>query len=245
DVVSRVAEQDLWLGDRNFCTLGFLFGVAQRGGRFLLRQHGNVQGVLLGRRKAKGRCETGRVYEQKLRLRHPDGAVLSVRRVTIVLDKPTRDGDTEIHVLTNLSVRQAKAATVADLYRKRWTIEEAFLEIAQTLACEVNTLGYPKAALFAFCLALQAYNAVALLKAALRAAHGRQKVTAEVSGYYLALEIQQTYAGMMIAIPERHWSVFRRWSIRDLAAVLKEIASYASLRRYRKHPRGPKKKPPR
>lgn len=244
-VVARVAEQDLWIGDRNFCTLGFMFGIAGRGGRFLLRQHGTVKGQLLGRRKAKGRCATGRVFEQRLRLRHPDGTVLLVRRVTIVLDKPTRDGDTEIHVLTNLTARQASAAKVADLYRQRWTIEAAFLEIAQTLACEVNTLGYPKAALFAFCLALQAYNAVALLKAALRAAHGHPKVSAEVSGYYLALEIQQTYEGMMIAIPEKHWGVFRRFSLRELAAVLKEIASQASLRRYRKHPRGPKKKPPR
>ena len=120
-----------------------------------------------------------------------------------------------------------------------------FLEIAQTLACEVNTLGYPKAALFAFCLALQAYNAVALLKAALRAAHGRKQVTEEVSGYYLALEIEPTYAGMMIAIPAKHWKVFRRLSVVKLATVLREIAGQASLPRYRKHPRGPKKPPPR
>lgn len=245
DVVARVVPDDLWLADRNLCTLGFLFGISARGGYFLVRQHGQVRGQLLGRRQAKGRCASGRVFAQKLRLRHPDGSVLQVRRVTVVLDQPTRAGETELHFLTNLSARQATAAQVADLYRKRWTIEVVFLEIAQTLACEVNTLGYPKAALFAFCLALQAYNAVALLKAALRAAHGRKKVTEEVSGYYLALEIEQAYDGMMIAIPEKHWKVFRAWSVAELATVLKELAGKASLRRYRKHPRGPKKPPPR
>jgi hypothetical protein len=47
-----------------------------------------------------------------------------------------------------------------------------------------NTLGYPKAALFRFCLALLAYNAVSLIKAALRCAQGRQQVNDEVSSYY-------------------------------------------------------------
>lgn len=245
DVVARVVPDDLWLAARNLCTLGFLFGVAGRGGYFVVRQHGQVCGQGQGPRKAKGRCATGRVFEQKLRLRHPDGRVLQVRRVTGVLEQPTRAGETELHFLTNLRLRQATAARVADLYRQRWTIAVVFLEIAQTLACEVNTLGYPKAALFAFCLALQAYNAVALLKAALRAAHGRKQVAEEVSGYYLALEIEQTYDGMRIAIPEEHWQVFRTWSVAELAAVLRELAGKVSLRRYRKHPRGPKKPPPR
>jgi len=47
-------------------------------------------------------------------------------------------------------------------------------------------LGYPKAALFALCLALVAYNAVSLIKAALRSDHRRKKVYNEVSGYYLS-----------------------------------------------------------
>jgi hypothetical protein len=40
-----------------------------------------------------------------------------LRRVTVVLDQPTRDGDTEIHLLTNLPVRHARAEVVAGLYR--------------------------------------------------------------------------------------------------------------------------------
>lgn len=245
DVLPHVKPDDLWLADRNLCTLGFLFGIAHRGGSFAVRQHGQLRGQLLGRRQAKGRCATGRVFEQQLQVTRADGSTLQVRQITVYLDQPTRDGEKTLRIVTNLREGQASAAEVAGLYRKRWTIEEAFLEIATTLVCEVNTLGYPKAALFAFCLALQAYNAVALLKAALRAAHGPKKVNEEVSGYYLALEIKQSHDGMMIAIPAKHWRVFRTLSVQELATLLKELAGKARLRRYQKHPRGPKKKPPR
>ena len=85
----------------------------------------------------------------------------------MALDKPTRDGDGEIHILTNLPKKAARAKTVADLYRKRWTIETAFQELEATLDGEINTLGYPKAALFAFCVALVSYNLMSVIKAAL------------------------------------------------------------------------------
>src|SRR5262249_22968616 len=106
DVLPLVQPGDLWLGDRNFCTLRFLFSIADQKACFILRQHGSVVGELLGDRKAKGRCDTGWVYEQRLRLRNPQGQVRVVRRITVVLDQPTRDGDTEIHLLTNLPVRK-------------------------------------------------------------------------------------------------------------------------------------------
>src|SRR5690606_40353060 len=38
-VLAAVQDQDVYLADRNFCTLGFLFGVAERRGFFVLRQH--------------------------------------------------------------------------------------------------------------------------------------------------------------------------------------------------------------
>jgi hypothetical protein len=243
DVLALVRPRDLWVADRNFCTFGLLFGIAARGAFFAIRQHGNVVGQLVGKRRARGRCETGLVYEQRLRLRDADGDVLVVRRVTVELDQPTEDGDTEIHILTNLPVRDARAAQVAELYRKRWTIEGLFLEVAQTLACEVKTLGYPKAALFALCVGLLAVNAVAVLKAALRSAHGEGKA-AGLSAYYLTLEIKETYGGMMVAIPAAHWAAFGLMSDDELAAVLRDLAGRMVLGRYRKHPRGPKKEPP-
>src|SRR5262245_62160973 len=74
-------------------------------------------------------------------------------------------------ILTNLPAR-VRAKAVARLYQKRWTIEGAFQELTVALKCEVNTLAYPKAALFGFCVALLAFNVLAVVKAALRAAHG-------------------------------------------------------------------------
>lgn len=243
EVLPLVQAKDLWIADRNFCTYAFLFGIAARQAYFIVRQHGSMKGQLLGQRQARGRCATGSVYEQRLRLQDEAGQVRVVRRVTVVLDQPTREGDTEIHLLTNLPVKAATAVKVAELYRQRWTIEGLFLEVSQTLACEVKTLAYPKAALFAFCVGLLAANAVAVLKAALRAAHGEDKASS-LSAYYLTLEIRETYAGMMVAIPEPHWMVFGQRSAAEVAGLLREIAGKMVLRRYAKHPRGPKKKPP-
>jgi IS4 transposase len=244
EVLASVGPDELWIADRNFCTIDFMVGIGIRMGKFVIRQHGQLKGELIGTCKAKGKTPTGQVYEQKIRIFDANGKTHTVRRVTVKLKKATRDGDTEIHLLTNLPVKDASATKVTELYAKRWTIETMFQELTETLTCEVNTLGYPKAALFGFCLALLAYHAVSVIKAAMRAVHGCETVQQKISGYYLSLEIAQTYDGMMIAIPARHWRVFRTLTPTELARVLKDLASNISLRRYRKHPRGPKKPPP-
>lgn len=245
EVLETIERDDLWIADRNFCTQPFLCGVAARGGYFLIRQHGQLQGRLLGQRKRAGMTKTGIVHEQKMLIRDPDsGADLAIRRITVELFEPTEDGDTKIQILSNVPVKKATARQLAGLYHKRWTIEAAFLEITTTLTCEIKTLAYPKAALFAFCLALLAYNAVSVIKAALRREHGRERINNHVSGYYLALEIRQTYDGMMVAIPEPHWQVFGEMSAREFAAFLREAAGRVKLSKYKKHSRGPKKPPP-
>jgi hypothetical protein len=242
DVLPCVRARDLWVADRDFCTLKFLFGIAAVPAAFVIRQHGQLEGRRLGQRRWRGRTATGKVYEQALRLEH-EGRALTVRRITVVLDQPTEGGDTEIHILTNLSAAAAGAAQVAELYRKRWTIAGRFYEVTQTLNCEPNTLGYPQAALFAFCLALVASHAVALLKAALRAAHEDQAV-AQMSSYYMSLEIQETYRGMLIALPPIAWEPFRALPAADLAAVLRAVARRVQPAQYAKAKRGPKKPPP-
>jgi len=240
-VLLCVEKGDLWIEDRNFCTLGFLFGIRSRGAKFLVRQHANLPGRLRGRRTYVGRIETGRVYEQSMEITDPEtGATLAIRRITVKLYQPTRDGDTELHILTNVPKKAGNSCKLADLYRKRWTIETMFQELTETLTCEIKTLGYPKAAVFAFCLALVAYNGISVIKAALRSVHGTDEVEENVSGYYLSLEISKTYTGMMIAIPAKHWSVFRDMSVAQLAKTLKELAYQVDLAKYQKNPRGPK-----
>jgi hypothetical protein len=245
EVLDLVETDQLWIEDRNFCTLGLLFGMHRRGATFVVRQHAQLQGELLGRARRTSTTRSGPVYEQLMRVRDPEsGETMLLRRLTVKLKVPTRDGDTELYLLSNVPSGRATAAQLARVYGKRWSIETAFFEITTTLTCEINTLGYPKAALFAFCLALLAYNAVSLIKAALRSQHGRKKINDEVSGYYLSLEIGRTYDGMMIAIPAPHWQFFRDLADRDFAQALRELAASVKLSRYQKHPRGPKKKPP-
>jgi IS4 transposase len=244
-VLETVAEKDLWIADRNFCTTDFLFGIARRGGFFLIRQHAStLRYTLVGKRKARGRIATGAVFEQRLRAVDAAGAVLFLRRVTVVLDQPTRDGDLEIHLVTDLPTKAAHAAVIADLYRRRWTIETAFQELEATLAGEIDTLGYPRAALFAFCVALVSYNVLSTVKAALRAAHGADEIGAGVSGYYLADEVRMSYRGMMRAIPKEEWVVFQEMAAEELAAVLVGWARTVPLSEYRKSRRGPKKPSP-
>jgi hypothetical protein len=66
---------------------------------------------------------------------------MEARRVTIELKKPTRDGDMEIHLLTNLPAKAANARSVANLYLHRWTVGKAFQELDQALYGEIKTLG--------------------------------------------------------------------------------------------------------
>lgn len=247
EVVPMVAARDCIVADRNFCTMGFLFGLARRGAFFVIRQHGsNVVGQLHGKRRAVGQDARGQaLYEQALCLTEADtGATLMVRRITVQLHTPTRQGETELHILTNLPLVDAPAQQISALYADRWTIETAFQHLTVDLACEVDTLGYPKAALFGFCVAVVAYNVVALVKGALRAAHGAEYVDEQLSMYYLTLEVAQVATGMEIALGAEAWEIFRRMSSTEFAATLVVVAGRLDTEKYTKHKRGPKKKPP-
>jgi IS4 transposase len=241
-VLETVQPRDLWIADRNFCTTSFLTGIIARGGFFIIREHGNsVRYELRGRRKRVGTAETGVVYEQSIQCFVGDEPGPVLRRVTVALFEPTRDGDHELHVLTNLPKRVG-ALVVVDLYRDRWSIETAFQEVAANLEGEIETLGYPRAALFAFCMALVAFNLLSVIRAAIRAAHSEEKSQKDVSTYYLCDEIAHTHRGLEIAIDDRYWAeTYASLTPRRLAQQLVRIAQGADLSRYQKHPRGPKK----
>ena len=241
-ILDTVASRDVWVADRNFCTTGFLFGIAKRNGFFVIRRHA---ATLTWERESEwkpmGRTETGTLTEQTIWLQNPggDGTELAVRRVRLTLDEPTDDGDLVIEIVTNLPA-EVTAALVATVYRTRWTVEALFGRLTTVLKCEVNTLGYPPAALFAFCVALASSNVYACVKGALRSAHG-ETATEQVSDYHLALEVSSVSRGLAIAVPEDTWSGIGLWSVEQMSEWLASLATRTQLRRYPKSKRGPKK----
>jgi IS4 transposase len=152
-VLETVQAGQLWIADRNMCTLGFLFGIAQRQAAFVIREHQNLPWRAISELKTIQTVESGGLLEQEIEMEQ-DGACLTLRRVVLRLIKPTRHDEKEMAFLTNLPSAVATAAVVSQLYRERWQIETLFLTVTMNFEGEINTLAYPKAALFSFSLAL-------------------------------------------------------------------------------------------
>jgi len=260
-VLMTVARNDLWLEDRNFCTTGFLFGIHQRDAAFLVRQHANaLKWELIGERRPLGGTETGQVFEQAVRLRNEQGENLMVRRITVELDRPTRDGETVLHLLTNLPEEVADGRLLAGLYLRRWLIETAFAELTVPLACEIKSLGSPSAAIFAFSTAVVCYNAIQVLKAAIAATHqpspvpvgdpppspaapGPRPLRDELSLYYIANEVSGHWRSIDLLIPPDLWKDrFGELTPPELAGYLRSMAANVNLGAFRKRP--PSKRPP-
>jgi IS4 transposase len=243
DVIQTLEARQLWIADRNFCTLKFLYSIAAKCGAFVIRQHGQVHGTEQGKLKKIGETETGIVYENRLELPICDGESMTVRRIVVHLFEETRDGDFEIVLLTNLPPEDADAMTVSELYCTRWKIETAFLHMTVAMNCEINALCYPKAALFCFANALIAYNALSIVKGTIAVEHGRE-ASEQMSHYYMALEISETTDGMLIALPDDRWDGVAAFSVPVFVDELRKICGGINLKTYRKSTRGPKKPPP-
>lgn len=240
-IVDDLAPKDVLIADRHYCIVPFLTKIAKASGFFVIRQHGRLKGVLLGKRKRIGRTSTGVAYEQEMQLSAADDA-MTVRRITVELDKPTRDGDEVIHVLTNLPTEVA-ATAVAELYRHRWEEETAFNVLQMTLTCEHTGIGHPKAATFLFCMSVVAFNLRQTIFAALYATHDEEAV-GETSHFHVSKNVSDKTEGMLIAITEEEWDDLIPSTTRGLVSLLKKIAGKIVLREFRKSNRGPKKKKP-
>lgn len=239
-VLECVGPGQLWVADRNFAVDALFEGIAARRSWYVIRYH---RGTRLHERTplaAAGAGATGAVFEQRVRV-----GKTACRSVVLRLDRPTADGDTEVRLLTNLSAEQAAAGAVADAYRRRWRIEGSFLELTTSLRCEVDTLGYPKAALLGFALAVCACNALRVVTGALEQAEGPPPDPPagrwEASSYAVAVELRVAYDGLAVTVPARVWDVFAAWPAAELAAWLVGVARAADRGRYRKSRRGPKK----
>lgn len=242
-VLATVAPHQVWIADRNFCTAGFLCGIAERQGYFVIRAHQSLPWKALAPLMVVGNTATGCVSEQPIALATQQGHDLTLRRVVVQLQQPTRHGDTEVVVFTNLPLAAADACTVADCYLSRWSVEGMFQVITDVFSCELNSFGYPKAALFVFCMAVVTFNVLSTLKAALKAVHGMGKIEAGLSDFYVVEEVQGTFRGMMIALPPPLWHPFATLPLPEFAQTLTAWAAHVDLKRFASSPRGPKKSP--
>lgn len=218
-VLDTVHAGALWIQDRNFCPWTFLCGIAQRDAWFITRQHERLPYEIVSPFRAAGRIETDHVAEQRVCVRDVQGIPHYFRRIRVTLATPTRNGDSVLYLLTNLPPHRAAAKRVARLYRKRWILETALQRLEAYCHSAINTLGYPKAAFFGFCLALVAYNTLAVVMAALRGMYGEETLERNISLYYIANELATTYQGMMIAIPDPEWAIFGTMSLPEMVAT--------------------------
>lgn len=232
----------LWIMDRNFCVRTFLFRILRAGAFFLVRRHeSTLPFEPIEPLRSVGRCDTGEIYEQPIWVDDPEceGRRYRLRRIVLRLDQVTRNGETEIVLITNLP-DTVPADLCCTVYRGRWEIENHFQKLTDLLHCEIPTLGYPRAALFAFCMSVLAGNALAILKGNLRAVHGDELV-AELSTYALVNDVAEVYPGMMIAVPPPEWSFLRGCSVAQVAELLTDLAAKVPLEQMLRCRRGPKK----
>jgi IS4 transposase len=238
----EVIPGQLLIMDRNSCARTFLFRIERAGAFFLVRRHAqNLPFRELGPLEVVGRSATGTVREQAIEVEDPDvpGAVHRLRRIVVQLDRPTREGDTEIVLVTDLPA-EVSAIDGSAAYLERWQVERHYQELTDLLHCEVPGLGYPRAALFAFCMAAVAGQALAVLQASLRAAHGAE-LAGEVSSFELTDQAAEVYPGMMVAVPPAHWDWVRHSTAETIAGVLIELAAGMPVHEMLRVRRGPKK----
>ena len=241
-VIEIVQAGEVWIADRNFCTVAFFQALQARGAAGLIREHEQIRFTPLEAMRACGHIETGQVAEQTVRISATGTRpALTLRRIGLRLAQPTRQGEVDLYVWTTLPSSAADACTVARLYATRWRIETAFQKLTVELRCEINTLGYPRAALFGFATAVVAFNALAIVLAAINTAHDPDTIEQPVSSYYLGNEMAQMAESLDSLVDDQEWAPFRHLSSAQFALWLIDTARRLNLRRYRKHPRGPKK----
>lgn len=246
-LMSSAQPGDLWIADRNFSTRAILCGLIGQGANFLIREHGaSPNPTEESKLKRIGRIETGMLYEQSVSIveqQEEKQVTHLLRRLELHLDEPTEDGAQVIRLLSN-AADSFEAQALAQLYRRRWRIENLFQRLESVLHSEVRTLGAPRAALLAFGVALLAYNVLTLLKTAVRIQHADRlaKEQMEISPYYIAVEIRANHAGMLMAMPAAVWQPYASLSVKELAKLLLKLAANLDPERFRSHPRKPKVK---
>jgi hypothetical protein len=130
----------------------------------------------------------------------------------------------------------------SDQHTRELTFSTFSQELTESRRCEINTLGYPKAALFGFALAVVANNVLVVTRATMAAGLGEEIGGRDaLSSYQMAVEVASVDKGLSIAVPASEWDKFVAMTLPEFAGWLHEVARGIDWRSYRKRPRGPKK----
>lgn len=115
-VLETVEAKQLWIADRNMCTLDFLSGVLQRKASFAIREHQKLPWTAIKELKSCAQVEGGELWEQPIEIQRGEQTV-KLRRIVLRLTTPSRHGDDEIVVLTNLPTLDALVTSNAIVQR--------------------------------------------------------------------------------------------------------------------------------
>ncbi len=234
-LLARASAGQLWMGDRLYCTLPVLQACENTGASFIVRQPGTHPRVIQESDwQESGAVDSGTVREQIIEVK----GGRRWRRVELSLQTANDSGDLVMWFWSNLP-DTISARQIADLYRRRWSIEGMFQRLEAVLESEIKSLGSPKAALLGFASAVLAYNVLSVLKRSVDQAHRETQPEGwEASMFHLAVHVRSGYEGMQIALPAEYFPLEK--TSQGLAERLLALARLIKPKAVAKSPRGPK-----
>ena len=138
------------MADRLYCTLPVLQACEDTGASFIVRQPSkHPRLVQESEWQDSGAVDSGTVREQIIEVT----SGRRWRRVELSLQTANDSGDVVMWFWSNLP-DTISAQQIADLYRRRWSIEGMFQRLESVLESEITSFGSPKAALLGFASAL-------------------------------------------------------------------------------------------
>lgn len=234
-LLASASAGQIWMADRLFCTLPVMEACEDAQAAFIVRQQSHHPRLIQESDwQEPVTVAAGTVREQSIEVK----GGRRWRRVELNLQTPTESGDTTLVFWSNLP-QSITAEQIADLYRRRWSIEGMFQRLESVLESEIESLGNPRAALLGFASAVLAYNVLSVLKRSVEQAHRETLPEGwEASTYHLAIQVRSGYEGMQIALPPEHLP-FNTPSA-GLAQRLLALARNIQPRQVAKSKRGPK-----
>ncbi|MHC8349606.1 IS4 family transposase [Pseudomonas sp. RT4P38] len=234
-LLENASRGQLWMADRLYCTLPVMEACEDAGASFIIREPSKHPRLLQESDwQEPVAVEAGSVREQTIEVK----GGRQWRRVELNLQKATESGDTMLLFWSNLP-DTITAEQIADLYRRRWSIEGMFQRLESVLDSEIESLGNPKAALLGFASAVLAYNVLSVLKRSVEQAHRQtQPEDWEASIFHLTVQVRSGYEGLQIALPPEHLAIPIRSG--GLAQHLLALAKNIPPKSVAKSKRGPK-----